>query len=35
MRPDERELDEAYFPIMWREDGHRTSFIESHFAAAA
>ncbi|MDX6598150.1 MAG: hypothetical protein QOE87_2037, partial [Gaiellales bacterium] len=26
---------EVYFPIMWREDGHRTPFIESHFAAAA
>ena len=35
MRPGELEMDEAYFPIMWREDGHRTPFIESHFAAAA
>ena len=34
-RPGELELDEAFFPIMWREDGHRTPYIESHFAAAA
>ena len=35
MRPDVLEMDEVYFPIMWREDGHRTPFIESHFSAAA
>ena len=23
-RPGELELDEAFFPIMWREDGYRT-----------
>ena len=33
--PDVLEMDEVYFPIMWREDGHRTPFIESHFSAAA
>ena len=27
------EMDEVYFPIMWREDGYRTPYIESHFAA--
>ena len=35
MRPGELEMDEAFFPIMWREDGYRTPYIESHFAAAA
>jgi len=35
MRPDDLELDEVYFPIMWREDGYRTPYIESHFALAA
>jgi hypothetical protein len=35
MRPGELELDEVYFPVMWRADGHRTPFIESHFATAA
>ena len=35
MRPGELEMDEVYFPVMWREDGHRTPFIESHFATAA
>ncbi len=27
-RPGERELDEAFFPVMWREDGYRTPWIE-------
>ena len=27
-RPGERELDEAFFPVMWRRDGHRTGFLE-------
>ena len=27
-RPDELDLDEAFFPIMWREDGHRTAWID-------
>jgi phytanoyl-CoA hydroxylase len=35
MRPDELEMDEVYFPIMWREDSYRTPYIESHFALAA
>ena len=35
MRPDDLEMDEVYFPIMWREDGYRTPYIESHFASAA
>jgi ectoine hydroxylase-related dioxygenase (phytanoyl-CoA dioxygenase family) len=26
-RPGERELDEAFFPVLWREDGHRTSWL--------
>jgi ectoine hydroxylase-related dioxygenase (phytanoyl-CoA dioxygenase family) len=28
-RPGELELDEAFFPIMWREDGHRTAWIDA------
>ena len=28
------EMDEVYFPIMWREDGYRTPYIESHFTPA-
>ncbi|MDX6549928.1 MAG: hypothetical protein QOJ31_612, partial [Gaiellales bacterium] len=31
----ELELDEAFFPIMWREDGYRTPSIDSAFATAA
>jgi ectoine hydroxylase-related dioxygenase (phytanoyl-CoA dioxygenase family) len=34
-RPGEVELDEAFFPVMWREDGYRTPLIEQAFAAAA
>jgi len=32
-RPDELDLDEAFFPIMWREDGHRTAWIDEPAAA--
>jgi ectoine hydroxylase-related dioxygenase (phytanoyl-CoA dioxygenase family) len=31
-RPGELELDEAFFPVMWREDGHRTPWIDTEFA---
>jgi ectoine hydroxylase-related dioxygenase (phytanoyl-CoA dioxygenase family) len=34
-RPGERDLDEAFFPVMWREDGHRTAWIDDAFAAPA
>jgi hypothetical protein len=27
-RPGERELDEAFFPVMWRTDGHRTAWLD-------
>src|SRR5689334_18807435 len=27
-RPDEREIDEAFFPVMWREDGYRSPWID-------
>jgi ectoine hydroxylase-related dioxygenase (phytanoyl-CoA dioxygenase family) len=27
-RPGEVELDEAFFPVMWREDGHRTAWLD-------
>jgi ectoine hydroxylase-related dioxygenase (phytanoyl-CoA dioxygenase family) len=27
-RPGERELDEAFFPVLWREDGHRTGWLD-------
>src|SRR3954451_1406448 len=32
-RPGERELDEAFFPVLWRADGHRTASIDAEFAA--
>ena len=32
-RPGEVEIDEAFFPVMWREDGHRTPWIDSELAA--
>jgi len=28
-RPGERELDEAFFPVLWREDGHRTAWVDA------
>ena len=31
-RPGETELDEAFFPVMWREDGYRTRAIDEAFA---
>jgi len=34
-RPGERELDEAFFPVMWRADGRRTPWIDEEFAAPA
>jgi len=34
-RPGERELDEAFFPIMWRADGGRTAWIDEAFAPPA
>jgi ectoine hydroxylase-related dioxygenase (phytanoyl-CoA dioxygenase family) len=27
-RPGEAELDEAFFPVMWRADGHRTAWLD-------
>lgn len=33
-RPGEAELDEAFFPVMWREDGHRTGWISEYCAAS-
>ena len=34
-RPGELELDEAFLPIMWREDGYRTPWIDAEHAVAA
>ncbi len=34
-RPGEQELDEAFFPILWREDGHRTPWLDEWCAPAA
>jgi len=31
-RPGEVEMDEAFFPVMWRADGHRTPAIDTEFA---
>ena len=33
--PGRARLDEAFFPIMWRGDGHRTPWIDEAFAAPA
>lgn len=33
-RPGEHELDEAFFPIMWRADGHRTAWLDAGAASA-
>ena len=29
-RPGERELDEAFYPVMWREDGYRTPWVDGY-----
>jgi ectoine hydroxylase-related dioxygenase (phytanoyl-CoA dioxygenase family) len=34
MRPGELDLDEAFYPILWRTDGYRTPAIDAHFVAA-
>ena len=33
-RPGERELDEAFFPVMWREDGYRTPWLAGFGASS-
>lgn len=33
-RPGETEMDEAFFPVLWRDDGYRTAFVEEFVAAA-
>jgi ectoine hydroxylase-related dioxygenase (phytanoyl-CoA dioxygenase family) len=34
-RPGELEMDEAFFPVMWHEDGRRTPWIDEAFAPPA
>jgi ectoine hydroxylase-related dioxygenase (phytanoyl-CoA dioxygenase family) len=34
-RPGERELDEAFFPLLWREDGYRTPWVDEWCSTAA
>jgi ectoine hydroxylase-related dioxygenase (phytanoyl-CoA dioxygenase family) len=34
-RPGELDIDEAFLPIMWTDDGNRTPFIDSEYAPAA
>jgi ectoine hydroxylase-related dioxygenase (phytanoyl-CoA dioxygenase family) len=34
-RPGELEIDEAFFPVMWREDGYRSPFIDEIAEPAA
>jgi hypothetical protein len=29
------DLDESYFPVLWREDGYRTAWLESYIKHAA
>jgi ectoine hydroxylase-related dioxygenase (phytanoyl-CoA dioxygenase family) len=31
-RPGEVDMDEAFFPVMWRADGHRTAAIDTEYA---
>jgi ectoine hydroxylase-related dioxygenase (phytanoyl-CoA dioxygenase family) len=35
MRPGELDMDEAFYPIMSREDGYRTAYIDRDYAPAA
>jgi ectoine hydroxylase-related dioxygenase (phytanoyl-CoA dioxygenase family) len=32
-RPGETEIDEAFFPVLWTEDGYRTAWVESYIGA--
>ncbi len=32
-RPGERELDEAFFPVVWRRDGDPTALIDAVYTA--
>jgi ectoine hydroxylase-related dioxygenase (phytanoyl-CoA dioxygenase family) len=31
-RADSLDMDESYFPVLWREDGYRTSWLDSYIA---
>jgi Phytanoyl-CoA dioxygenase (PhyH) len=31
-RPGETEPDEAFFPVLWREDGYRTAWVDPYLA---
>jgi ectoine hydroxylase-related dioxygenase (phytanoyl-CoA dioxygenase family) len=31
-RPGETEMDEAFFPVLWREDGYRTGWVDDYIA---
>ncbi len=33
-RPGEIEMDEAFFPVLWRRDGSRSGFLDGYLAAA-
>ena len=33
-RPGEAEMDEAFFPVVWRADGYRTAWLDDFVAAA-
>jgi ectoine hydroxylase-related dioxygenase (phytanoyl-CoA dioxygenase family) len=33
-RPGETEPDEAFFPVLWREDGYRTPWVDPYLAGA-
>jgi hypothetical protein len=35
MRPGQLELDEDFFPVLWREDGYRTPAIDESYAPLA
>ena len=31
-RVGDEEMDESYFPVLWREDGSRTSFLDEYMS---
>jgi len=33
-RPGETEMDEAFFPVLWDEDGQRTTWVDDYLAGA-
>jgi ectoine hydroxylase-related dioxygenase (phytanoyl-CoA dioxygenase family) len=34
-RPGETEIDEAFFPVVWREDGYRSAWVDDYITSGA